>query len=75
MFSDKNQFINRNPPMEAMMMMAPQSRAMEMQAFSPDEVTNFGPVGTLDILKTPDLEFFPTAEGFYDYKKDQYIYQ
>ncbi|RZJ36751.1 MAG: hypothetical protein EOO18_07250, partial [Chryseobacterium sp.] len=21
------------------------------------------------------LEFFPTAEGFYDYKKDQYIYQ
>ncbi|MCF2217933.1 RHS repeat-associated core domain-containing protein [Chryseobacterium sp. PS-8] len=64
-----------DPPMEAMMMMAPQSRAMEMQAFSPDEVINFGPVGTLDILKTPDLEFFPTAEGFYDYKKDQYIYQ
>ncbi|MCF2217926.1 RHS repeat-associated core domain-containing protein [Chryseobacterium sp. PS-8] len=61
--------------MEAMMMMAPQSRAMEMQAFSPDEVINFGPVGTLDIVKTPDLEFFPTAEGLYDYKKDQYIYQ
>ncbi len=34
MFSDKNQFINRNTPMEAMMMMAPQSRAMEMQAFN-----------------------------------------
>ncbi|OVE62829.1 DUF6443 domain-containing protein [Chryseobacterium mucoviscidosis] len=63
-----------DPPMEDMMM-APQSRAMEMQAFSTDEVINFGPVGTLDILKTPDLEFFPTAEGFYDYKKDQYIYQ
>ena len=27
------------------------------------------------MIKTPDLEFFPTAEGFYDYKKDQYIYQ
>jgi len=25
--------------------------------------------------KTPDLQFFPTAEGFYDYKNDQYIYQ
>ncbi|KAA0125963.1 hypothetical protein FY557_19830 [Chryseobacterium sp. SN22] len=26
-------------------------------------------------LKNEDLEFFPTAEGYYDYKKDQYIYQ
>ncbi len=26
-------------------------------------------------VKNPDLQFFPTAEGFYDYKKDQYIYQ
>ncbi len=26
-------------------------------------------------VKTPDLRFFPTAEGFYDYIKDQYIYQ
>ncbi|MDP9960048.1 RHS repeat domain-containing protein, partial [Chryseobacterium lathyri] len=25
-------------------------------------------------LKTQDLQFFPTAEGFYDYTKDQYIY-
>jgi len=25
--------------------------------------------------KTPDLQFFPTAKGFYDYKNDQYIYQ
>lgn len=26
-------------------------------------------------LKTPDLKFFPTAEGYYDYLRDQYIYQ
>ncbi|GAA4152016.1 DUF6443 domain-containing protein [Chryseobacterium ginsenosidimutans] len=63
-----------DPPAEAMML-APQVRAMEMQAFNPDEVVNFGPVGTLDIVKTPDLQFFPTAEGFYDYVKNQYIYQ
>jgi RHS repeat-associated protein len=45
-------------------------RAMEIQAFSEDTVLK-GPAG----IKTPDLQFFPTAEGFYDYKKDQYIYQ
>jgi len=26
-------------------------------------------------VKTVDLQFFPMSEGFYDYKKDQYIYQ
>ncbi|MEG1239245.1 RHS repeat domain-containing protein [Chryseobacterium sp.] len=26
-------------------------------------------------VKTVDLQFFLTSEGFYDYKKDQYIYQ
>ncbi|MDN4014000.1 RHS repeat-associated core domain-containing protein [Chryseobacterium gambrini] len=61
--------------MEAMMMMTPQSRAMEMQAFSPDDIGGFQPVGAFNVMKNPDLEFFPTAEGFYDYKKDQYIYQ
>jgi hypothetical protein len=25
-------------------------------------------------LKTQYLQFFPTAEGFYDYTRDQYIY-
>jgi len=43
---------------------------MEPQAFSIDQVS----VALLP-AKTPDLAFFPTAEGFYDYKKDQYIYQ
>jgi len=45
-------------------------RAMEPQAFSIDQVS----VALLP-AKTPDLTFFPTPEGFYDYKKDQYIYQ
>ncbi|SFZ96091.1 RHS repeat domain-containing protein [Chryseobacterium limigenitum] len=59
------------------------ARAMEPQAFSLD-----GPIGPIDPTidppfggggiivdaKTPDLQFFPTAEGFYDYQKNQYIY-
>jgi RHS repeat-associated protein len=44
-------------------------RAMEPQAFSIDE--RRAPSTT----KTPDLQYFATAEGFYDYVKDQYIYQ
>jgi RHS repeat-associated protein len=49
--------------------MAPPERAMEMEAYSVQ------PENTATIsLKTQDLQFFPTAEGFYDYTKDQYIY-
>ena len=44
-------------------------RAMEPQAFT------IAQPRTVLTIKTPDLEFFPTTEGFYDYKKDQYIYQ
>lgn len=44
-------------------------KAMEMQAFSLEEQK------TVPSGKTVDLRFFPTAEGFYDYQKDQYIYQ
>ncbi len=44
-------------------------RAMEPQAFSPDAAKIMANV------RTPDLQFFPTAEGYYDYQKDQYIYQ
>ncbi|WP_294302646.1 hypothetical protein [uncultured Chryseobacterium sp.] len=48
-------------------------RAMERQAYSLDDSSSSdrSPL----ITKNPDLQFFPTAEGFYDYKKDQYIYQ
>ncbi|MDR6546624.1 RHS repeat-associated protein [Chryseobacterium rhizosphaerae] len=43
------------------------SKAMEIQAFSAEE--------RRALPKTAGLVFFPTAEGFYDYTKDQYIYQ
>ncbi len=54
-------------------MAAESSRAFEIQAYSLDTApsTLLNPV----TLKDPDLQFFPTAEGFYDYKKDHYIYQ
>ncbi|WPO81507.1 RHS repeat-associated core domain-containing protein [Chryseobacterium sp. JJR-5R] len=45
-------------------------RVLERQAFSVEPMA----VATL-ASKNNDLQFFPTAEGFYDYKKDQYIYQ
>ncbi|MGU3375200.1 DUF6443 domain-containing protein [Chryseobacterium sp. M5A1_1a] len=57
------------------------SRAMEMQAYT---IGGIGPVdpgidppigGGEFVLKDADLSFFPTSEGYYDYKKDQYIYQ
>ncbi|WP_265130983.1 RHS repeat-associated core domain-containing protein [Chryseobacterium oranimense] len=44
-------------------------RAMQPEAFSADDIA------ISVAAKTPDLQFFPTAEGFYDYQKDQYIYQ
>ncbi|MCJ7933150.1 MAG: polymorphic toxin type 8 domain-containing protein [Chryseobacterium sp.] len=58
------------------------SRAFEPQAFTPIEISDptIQPIGdawtgTLTPSKTPDLQFFPTEEGFYDYIKNQYIYQ
>ncbi|EJL73321.1 DUF6443 domain-containing protein [Chryseobacterium populi] len=47
------------------------SRALEMQAYSVEPMN----VTTTLESKNPDLQFFPTAEGFYDYTKNQYIYQ
>ncbi len=58
----------------SMMMASSESgRAMERQAYSFDNDSSF--TLTTVTVKNPDLQFFPTAEGFYDYKKDQYIYQ
>jgi RHS repeat-associated protein len=53
------------------------NRALEMQAFSlvPIEVD---PTPTDPIITNPhnpELQFFPTAEGFYDYQRKMYIYQ
>ncbi|AZA52050.1 DUF6443 domain-containing protein [Chryseobacterium sp. G0201] len=55
-------------------------RAFEPQAFTPIGIIEptidppFGGGGIIVDAKTPDLQFFPTAEGFYDYIKNQYIY-
>ncbi|SEW25316.1 RHS repeat-associated core domain-containing protein [Chryseobacterium wanjuense] len=58
------------------------TRAFEPQAFTPIEIADptIQPIGgewtgSLTPTKTPDLQFFPTEEGFYDYVKNQYIYQ
>ncbi len=47
------------------------ARAFERQAYSIDDPIALIPMS----LKNADLQFFPTEEGFYDYLKDQYIYQ
>ncbi|MEJ5103888.1 DUF6443 domain-containing protein [Chryseobacterium sp. MYb328] len=46
--------------------------AYEQQAFSNElvDITR----GALN-LQHPELQFFPTAEGYYDYQRKQYIYQ
>lgn len=53
--------------------------AMEQEAFTIDRILD-PPIFIDDPILTPVkadtyLQFFPTAEGFYDYQKDQYIYQ
>ncbi|MDR4890959.1 MULTISPECIES: DUF6443 domain-containing protein [unclassified Chryseobacterium] len=51
--------------------------AYEQQAYSSESgiaMAQAAPLG-ITTVKTPQLMFFPTAEGFYDYGKDQYIYQ
>ncbi|RXM41150.1 sugar-binding protein [Chryseobacterium sp. CH21] len=53
------------------------ARAMQPEAFRIAGDPTVQPVGGnfTASLKTPDLLYLPTAEGFYDYQKDQYIYQ
>lgn len=58
---------------ESMRMAAESAKAFEIQAFSRQNPST-EPLNTMS-AKDPDLQFFLTAEGFYDYKKDQYIYQ
>ncbi|MDH6251244.1 RHS repeat-associated protein [Chryseobacterium sp. H1D6B] len=56
---------------EMLSLSAESARAMEIQAFSIEERNVVPP----PVIKTLELQFFPTSEGFYDYIKDQYIYQ
>ncbi|MFP8893245.1 DUF6443 domain-containing protein [Chryseobacterium sp. EZn1] len=62
----RNEAINPGGGLEELSLSA---RAMQPQAFSIDAR------GIFNTSKTPELQFFATAEGFYDYQKDQYIYQ
>jgi len=58
---------------ESMMMANTETgRALERQAYSFDDPF-LTPIPIT--LQTQDLQFFPTAEGYYDYAKNQYIYQ
>ncbi|WP_333577722.1 DUF6443 domain-containing protein [Sphingobacterium sp.] len=51
-------------------------RAYEPEAFTPVGIVEPNVEPTfLNVPKTAELKFFPTAEGFYDYTKNQYIYQ
>ncbi|MCW1962904.1 RHS repeat-associated core domain-containing protein [Chryseobacterium viscerum] len=62
---------------ETLMLSSMSARAMQPQAYTIVTDPTVQPVGgsfTAN-LKTPDLQYLPTAEGFYDYQKDQYIYQ
>ncbi|PTT43695.1 hypothetical protein DBR28_00170 [Chryseobacterium sp. HMWF028] len=51
--------------------------AYEQQAYSIDDTTITEPGTGIGIIdpKNPNLMFFPTEEGFYDYQTNQYIYQ
>lgn len=78
----KTENINGGGSSEMLMVNSLSRRAMQPMAFSlvptlPDPTIDppFGGGGIIVDVKTPDLQFFPTEEGFYDYQKNQYIYQ
>jgi RHS repeat-associated protein len=62
---------------ETLMTSSMSARAMQPEAYSIVTDPTVQPVGGsfTASLKTPDLQYLPTAEGFYDYQKEQYIYQ
>ncbi|MDQ0780364.1 DUF6443 domain-containing protein [Chryseobacterium sp. W4I1] len=53
-------------------------QALEMQAFRINPPIDIDPTPIDPIIvnpHNPELQFFPTAEGFYDYQRKMYIYQ
>jgi RHS repeat-associated protein len=53
-------------------------QALEMQAFRIGPPIDIDPIPIDPIIvnpHNPELQFFPTAEGFYDYQRKMYIYQ
>ncbi|MGG5207300.1 RHS repeat domain-containing protein [Chryseobacterium sp. MIQD13] len=54
------------------------NQALEMQAFTIGPPIDIDPTPIDPIVQNPhnpELQFFPTAEGFYDYQRKIYIYQ
>ncbi|SIS63949.1 RHS repeat-associated core domain-containing protein, partial [Chryseobacterium joostei] len=79
-YIDGFQYLNKTSSGTAEMFSRETTFALEQQAFSMASRVVVPPTGgdSGGIIKNPhnpELQFFPTAEGFYDYQKKMYIYQ
>ncbi|MFP3834681.1 DUF6443 domain-containing protein [Chryseobacterium sp. SIMBA_028] len=79
-YLDGFQYLNKTSSGAAEMFSRETTFALEQQAFSVASRVVIPPTGGDGggIIKNPhnpELQFFPTAEGFYDYQKKMYIYQ
>ncbi|WP_284464730.1 DUF6443 domain-containing protein [Chryseobacterium sp.] len=79
-YLDGFQYLNKTSSGAAEMFSRETTFALEQQAFSMASRVVVPPTGGDGggIIKNPhnpELQFFPTAEGFYDYQKKMYIYQ
>ncbi|MEG1217960.1 DUF6443 domain-containing protein [Chryseobacterium sp.] len=79
-YLDGFQYLNKTSSGAVEMFSRETTFALEQQAFSMASRVVIPPTGGDGggIIKNPhnpELQFFPTAEGFYDYQKKMYIYQ